>query len=235
MELSKKLLRANIRAKGEASTDGIQSALQHAQQLMGGSADNAKPYVIIGLLMKTLKTATQTLGPNHELTRTVRANLDLLLVSNRKGAYNMDPDQNYYAIDSYEEDVDVYIVNIEDWKGTEHEHGPSIAWGPADVILKHGGLISCVNLEKAAHLNGKRGWVAEYDDKTRRHLVKFEDEKIKPCLVKGDNLRVIFFGKESESVREECKKTNDGTGGVPGEALLATNDEDSDDDIPDLC
>mmetsp|Transcript_25199 Transcript_25199/g.54291 ORF Transcript_25199/g.54291 Transcript_25199/m.54291 type:complete len:621 (-) Transcript_25199:131-1993(-) len=239
LELSKKLLKSTIEDSGEASTTAIRYALQHAHQMME-SGKHYRPFETIDLLLKTLKTARRSLGPSHKLTGSVSSTLQTCIVSNREGAHYLDSRRAYHPVDRYEEDVDVYIMNIENWYGKQHDHGSTIAWDPSDIILKRGALIQCVDLEKASHLNDKRGWVADYDDDSGRHLVKFEDEKIKPCLVKPDNLRLIFFGKEYEPTSEECKKVagKDGASEFPSLAKDDEDDgddEDGEDDIPDLC
>lgn len=55
--------------------------------------------------------------------------------------------------------------------------------------------VACHGLKKATHLNGKIGDLRTpptFSDGTYRFMVHFEDEGLKPVLVKLENLRVAF-------------------------------------------
>ena len=94
----------------------------------------------------------------------------------------------------------------------------------ADVILARWAMVQCVDLANAKHLNGKRGWVHGFDDATEPHRVNFEDKSIEPRLVRGANLRLVFFREEYElSLREKMEyyDTKMTQGGVEGKSVLA--------------
>lgn len=242
LRLSEELMRTHIRERGEGSTDGIRFALVHAQKLITARED-WRPFEALALLEKTLKTSLLSLGPNHDLTGKARCTLGLLAASNRKAAYRYDPQRTPCPVLRYEEDCDIYIVDV---AGLPHKipgvnDGDEMGWDPADAILKAGAFVECVDLVRASHLNGMRAWVEDYDEKTERHLVRFEDEGTKPCLVRPGNLRLLFFGgeyKPTESDEDmESLANDDGDSGVGVSSVMGGYGQDSDevdDDIPDL-
>ena len=67
-------------------------------------------------------------------------------------------------------------------------------WDPSDIVLKRGALVKCFDLVKSLHLS-KTSLVEDYDEESGWHIVQFEDKDTKSCLVKPDNLRLLFFGK----------------------------------------
>ena len=77
---------------------------------------------------------------------------------------------------------------------------------PSEVILHRGALIECVDLVKASHLNGKRGWIYDYDEATERHVIHFEDEDTKECLVKPGNLRLCSLVRIMELLMNPQKQ-----------------------------
>ena len=89
----------------------------------------------------------------------------------------------------YEDDCDIYIIDADT---------DEIGWCCSDTIIQRGALVKCAGLVKASHLNGKQAWVESYDTETERHVVQFEEEDRKSCLVKPENLRILFFGDEFE-------------------------------------
>jgi hypothetical protein len=52
--------------------------------------------------------------------------------------------------------------------------------------------VVCVGLKGAKHLNGKIGDARDHDREKGRYVVVFEDNKLKPVLIKCENLRVLF-------------------------------------------
>mmetsp|Transcript_15157 Transcript_15157/g.27406 ORF Transcript_15157/g.27406 Transcript_15157/m.27406 type:complete len:200 (-) Transcript_15157:217-816(-) len=117
-----------------------------------------------------------------------------------------DPHRTQFPVLSYDEDCDVYFVNIENMKNKQRgvADGEEMGWNPADVILEQGAFVECIGLEKARHLNGKRAWLEDYDEGCERHCVWFEDTHIKKSiLATPGNLRLLFFGKEHESSARE--------------------------------
>jgi len=58
---------------------------------------------------------------------------------------------------------------------------------------KVGTPVICQGLKKSNHLNGKLGEIRLWDqEKTGRYEVHFEDNRLKPCLVKPENVRIVF-------------------------------------------
>jgi len=50
--------------------------------------------------------------------------------------------------------------------------------------------VTCHGLLNAAHLNGKAGRIKSYQEKANRYEICFDDESIKGCLVRPENLRI---------------------------------------------
>ena len=199
------------------------------------SQQNWKPFDALDLLIKTLETSKLSLGSSHSLTQELQYNINNLVTGSRKVANEMDPYRRYCPVKKYEDDCDIYIVDTEMLNGKIDgiDIGNEMGWAPSEVILHRGALIECVDLVKASHLNGKRGWIYDYDDATERHVVHFEDEDTKECLVKPGNLRLLFFGEEYETSDESTEATNNN--GNNTQQTADTTDDDSEyADVPDL-
>jgi len=61
-----------------------------------------------------------------------------------------------------------------------------------EIIIGSGTPVICNGLQKASHLNGEIGDVRSYDKESGRYEVHFEDESLKPALVRHQNVRIIF-------------------------------------------
>ena len=61
-----------------------------------------------------------------------------------------------------------------------------------EIIIGSGTPVICNGLQKASHLNGEIGDVRSYDKESGRYQVHFEDESLKPALVRHQNVRIIF-------------------------------------------
>ena len=72
------------------------------------------------------------------------------------------------------------------------EEEATITSDPNDVILFLGVPVICNGLQKAKHLNGKIGDVHRFDEDVERYEIHFEDASLKPCLVKPENVRILF-------------------------------------------
>eukprot|EP00571_Detonula_confervacea_P002527 CAMPEP_0172319320 /NCGR_PEP_ID=MMETSP1058-20130122/37344_1 /TAXON_ID=83371 /ORGANISM="Detonula confervacea, Strain CCMP 353" /LENGTH=454 /DNA_ID=CAMNT_0013034333 /DNA_START=28 /DNA_END=1393 /DNA_ORIENTATION=+ len=64
--------------------------------------------------------------------------------------------------------------------------------GTDDLILTPGTPVLCHGLKNASHLNGKIGDARMFDPLKERYPVHFEDANLKPCLIKLENIRIIF-------------------------------------------
>jgi hypothetical protein len=62
----------------------------------------------------------------------------------------------------------------------------------ANVVTSRGTPVVCTGLQKATHLNGKIGDRREFDEDTGRYTIHFEDETLKPVMVKPENIRIVF-------------------------------------------
>mmetsp|Transcript_3832 Transcript_3832/g.8451 ORF Transcript_3832/g.8451 Transcript_3832/m.8451 type:complete len:607 (-) Transcript_3832:185-2005(-) len=241
-QLSEQLMNTTIQERGKSSSYSIQKAVMHAQNLMQATK-SWKPFVALELLVETYHTAKLSLGPMHSDTRSVLINIGSL-IKNQKAANKYDNGRTFCPVDSYDEECDIYFVNTKGLTGTlidGEEIGEEMGWDPADVILKRGALVKCVDLVKASHLNGKRGWIMDYDEKCERHTVQFEDEDAKSCLVKPGNIRLLFWeGEEYQAglkAHEDTKKSKpekDSSDSTPSTAESEQTDENNDDGMPGL-
>lgn len=62
----------------------------------------------------------------------------------------------------------------------------------SDLLLICGTPVICQGLQNATHLNGKLGDVRSFNEKKNRYVIHFEDESLKPALVKRGNVRIVF-------------------------------------------
>lgn len=189
IELSEKTLKVYIDDKDSCMSSTINSACVHAQNMMTVVHTRPRLFEALDLLCKSLRDAKRTLGPDHNLTKRVT---ELLLHFKEKecGAYleegqTIDSNCTYHQFSGFDENLNKYVV-------CGDRSRDSLRLTPSNLILKRGALVTCVNLKGAAHLNGKRGWVDSFKAEMGRHVIEFEDESLKPCLVKPVNLRLIF-------------------------------------------
>jgi hypothetical protein len=52
--------------------------------------------------------------------------------------------------------------------------------------------VVCHGLQKGVHLNHKIGEIRDFDAKSDRYTIHFEDKSLKPAKIKGNNLRIVF-------------------------------------------
>jgi hypothetical protein len=67
-----------------------------------------------------------------------------------------------------------------------------------DIHPVFGTPVICRGLKRAHNLNRKIGDVRGIDDKSQRYKVYFEDPKLKPCLVKPENIKILFELSEKD-------------------------------------
>lgn len=189
IELSEKTLQVKIEDKDSCMSSTINSACVHAQNIMTAVHTRPRFFEALDLLCKSLRDAKRTLGLDHNLTKRV-TELLLCFKDNERGAHleeghTIGSNYTYHRISGFDENLNMYVV-------CSDRSRDSLRLTPSNLILKRGALITCVNLKGAAHLNGKRGWIDGYKAEMGRHVIEFEDESLKPCLVKPVNLRLIF-------------------------------------------
>lgn len=64
--------------------------------------------------------------------------------------------------------------------------------GQDEYTIGSGTPVVCKGLQKAAHLNGEIGDIRSFEKNSGRYEVHFEDESLKPALVRHQNVRIIF-------------------------------------------
>lgn len=171
------------------------------------------------------------MGVNHPLHKSAKWDFGMFVSKYRQGQIFGDPLKRFSPIISYEDDIDMYILKMEE-EGLIDKFGEEIARDPEDVILHNGALVKCVGLNKAQHLNEKRGWIAGYDEKKERHVVKFEDKDTKQALVKPANIRLLFFDDEEADWYEKQRAAR--AAKLATEGLDGDEDETDEGDLPDL-
>ena len=61
-----------------------------------------------------------------------------------------------------------------------------------NVSYVKGTPVICHGLQKGTHLNNKIGEIRDFDAKSDRYTIYFEDKSLKPAKIKGNNLRIVF-------------------------------------------
>ena len=61
-----------------------------------------------------------------------------------------------------------------------------------NVSYVKGTPVVCHGLQKGIHLNDKVGEIRDFDAKSDRYTIYFEDKSLKPAKIKGNNLRIVF-------------------------------------------
>jgi hypothetical protein len=61
-----------------------------------------------------------------------------------------------------------------------------------NVSYVKGTPVVCHGLQKGVHLNNKIGEIRDFDAKSDRYTIHFEDKSLKPAKIKGNNLRIVF-------------------------------------------
>lgn len=137
-------------------------------------------------------------GPNHEHTVDLERKLELCRI---RKVFLEPPysDPGAYHTQRYEDDGKKCVLK-----------GPTCRWSNGEamiakeedmkvivvdselVALSEGIPVACHGLKNATHLNGKIGDARRFDTKAKRWSVHFEDKTLKPCLVKPENLRILF-------------------------------------------
>jgi len=131
------------------------------------------------LLSQLLDSCSRVHGCNHDLTK----KLDHLLNSSRERMVK-DGSGSLCEVLRYEEEGRKCVVLGQDQKETSIES--------KHVIIRLGTPVVCCGLKTARELNGKIGDVRSYDNGSGRYKVVFEDDSLKPCMVKQDNIRIVF-------------------------------------------
>ena len=61
-----------------------------------------------------------------------------------------------------------------------------------NVSYVKGTPVVCHGLQKGTHLNNKIGEIRDFDAKSDRYTIYFEDKSLKPAKIKGNNQRIVF-------------------------------------------
>lgn len=155
------------------------------------------------LLEEMIARSRRINGPNHDETREFVSHLDR--IKSRKGTVLAPGNDCLYNIIRYVDDkMDKCVLNgpwaklncpPEEARNLEVK---TIVVESDKVLLSKGTPVVCQGLKNASHLNGKIGDIRDYgkgkleDIGEYRYCVYFEDESIKPCLVKHKNVRILF-------------------------------------------
>jgi len=147
------------------------------------------------LLSKIARVSNRFHGPDHELTQLAESSLQYFKA--RYVYFKTERGLLLFQALRYEDDGENCTV-----------YGPlnSKVWGPGNVPEEETNSFSTKNiipiegtpviyhgLIKSNQLDGKLGDIRYWDEeKTGRYEVHFEDKGLKPCLVKPENIRILF-------------------------------------------
>jgi hypothetical protein len=130
-------------------------------------------------------------GPDHDVTRQAQTVLDtcrtrlvkIMTVCGSKA----------YQVLSFSDGEGKYVVKGPVSKSRTPGNEKITKVAIHDIhMLARGTPVVCHGLKNAVHLNGNIGDAIDFDFKTDRYLVHFEDKSLKPSLVKPENLRILF-------------------------------------------
>jgi len=210
------LARAKAKCDGTRNDVGTEEEMEKHQQLYTQSLDQAgdehPSTIILGintatilhrahhaieaerLLSKIAIVSNRVHGPAHELTQ--QAELSLKHYKARYVVLKNERSWILFRALRYGHDGETIIANGPISIGVSSPgdvpEGKTITFATKDVIHMKGTPVVCHGLIKANYLNGKLGDIRQYDGKTDRYEVHFEDEGIKPCLVKPGNVSILF-------------------------------------------
>ena len=165
------------------------------------------------LLSKLIVTSRRVLGESHGTTQFCMATAKMVkrrrVFLKKEGGDDdeIDQDKVYDALRYTDDGKCVLQGPIEnkpeydpriDGEVERDESAEIFEVDATDVILSKGLPVVCIGLQKAAHLNGKIGDRRDFDEKTGRYALHFEDKALKPVMVKPENLRIVFELPELE-------------------------------------
>lgn len=145
-------------------------------------------------LVELIEMSRRLHGANHDETQTLSEALDQIKsvgtqIVRLKSDEGESKGRGYMAL-RYEDDGKKCIVE----GPTDSDAKKTLTVDSSDIIYTIGVPVTCHGLINASHLNGKEGEVRSFDEEKQRHEILFEDESLKPCLVKPTNLRISFDG-----------------------------------------
>jgi len=145
-------------------------------------------------LLELIEMSRRLHGENHDETQTLSEALDQIKsvgtqIVQLKSDEGESKGRRYMAL-RYEDDEKKCIVE----GPTNSDAKQTLTVESDDIIYTIGVPVTIYGLVKASHLNGKEGEVRSFDEEKQRHEILFEDESLKPCLVKPSNLRISFDG-----------------------------------------
>ena len=130
-------------------------------------------------------------GPGREITCNLNFFLDLCR-EQRVGMMTNDSVREYHVL-LFDDEERRLIVNRPISSNPRKPGGKeSMTVAINDIILIQESPVICHGLKNAAHLNGKVGETRSFDNKTGRYEVRFEDKRLKPTLIKPENLLIAF-------------------------------------------
>eukprot|EP00571_Detonula_confervacea_P002336 CAMPEP_0172332054 /NCGR_PEP_ID=MMETSP1058-20130122/62241_1 /TAXON_ID=83371 /ORGANISM="Detonula confervacea, Strain CCMP 353" /LENGTH=468 /DNA_ID=CAMNT_0013049331 /DNA_START=1091 /DNA_END=2497 /DNA_ORIENTATION=- len=142
------------------------------------------------LLIKLAAMCRQVHGPDHGLTQSAEFNLQDLkarIVASK----TQDGWTRFQAL-RYKEDGEKCVIQgpIAEPRNIQDEKAVAVA--SDDILVTLGTPVVCHGLKASHHLNGKIGDLRSWDKESQRFEVQFDDKDLKPCLVKQDNIRILF-------------------------------------------
>ena len=157
------------------------------------------------LAAKLLAISHRVNGPDHIVTKSAKSALSQWKVMRTIDRVHEGKVEVYEALRyEYDGDEEMLIVKgpipdennctqVDYQNIPDHNHKIfPVAVTSSHIIYDFDTPVVCHGLKNAQHLNGKIGELRSFDDKSLRYEVHFEDPKLKPCLVKPENVKILF-------------------------------------------
>jgi hypothetical protein len=182
----------SVRSEGECSMNAMGNGLNMVKSL----SDLGRAIECEKLASKLAALSLRVYGSEHDVAK--RASRALETNKRRHVAViSLGPDPPGVGLEAlrYEAVGDKYIVRAFKRDGNV-TIGDTFIVASNDIICGYGTPVVCHSLKNATHLNGKIGDAKEYNNRTGRCEVHFEDKNLKPkpvsVAVKRENLRILF-------------------------------------------
>ena len=151
-----------------------------------------------------LDDARRFLGPNHPTTKEMEEGVKLIQKAMEEAPFvaptinaslisdNPTFDGKEVKVLRATKDGSKYIIQLSDPATPNNNALMKFKVLPTKLIFSIGVPVECFGLVNARHLNGKKATVQSFDKEKGRYCVEFCDESLKSCLIKPDNVKLLF-------------------------------------------
>jgi len=158
----------------------------------------------LGTLKGRLDDARRFLGPDHPTTKEMEDGVEYFQKAMEEAPYAAPTISAFLisgnpALNGKEvmvlratKDGLKYIIQLPD-PATPTSNAPTkVKVLPTKLIFSNGAPVECFGLLNPRHLNGKKAKVQSFDKEKGSYRVEFCDTSLKPCLVKPENVKLLF-------------------------------------------